>query len=81
MSASTSKKQDRGLQREAPPALIAAILLLVLLALGAGIFYILNNGWKTPAQQLDYFEHTIKPIRELDHGNRAAFDRENALRL
>jgi len=80
MSADNKKNRGGGLRREAPPALIVAAIVLVLCGVGAGIFYLVNNGWQTQSQKDDNFYHHYLPLQALSHGDRKPFDDENALR-
>jgi len=80
MAASTGKKSDNGLRREAPPALIAVALLLVLAGVGAGIFYFVNGGWKTEGQKMDSFYHEFLPLEQYSRGNKDLLIKENELR-
>jgi len=79
MSANQKKGGD-GLRREAPPGVIAAAIVLVLCALGVGIYYVVNNGWQTESQKQYTFQHDFLPLENLHHGDRKMFDDENALR-
>ena len=76
----TKKNPDTGLKREARPAVIAAAIAVVLCGVGAGAFYVVNNGWKTQGQKDYSYYHEYLPIVQLHHGDRKAFDEENALR-
>ena len=52
----------------------------MLIALGVGIFYFLNGGWKTPTQQQKYFTHTYIPAMRIMQGDKRAWAKENARR-
>jgi hypothetical protein len=80
MAATTGKKNEKGLRREAPPGLIAAAVLLLLVGLGAAMFYFINGGWKTQGQQMDHYYHEYIPLDQARHGNTDPFNRENELR-
>jgi len=80
MSATTNKKNARGLKREASPLVIGVALLVVLLGIGTGVYYLANNGWRTQAQKDAFLYHDYLPLKALQHGDRGPFDAENALR-
>jgi hypothetical protein len=77
--ASTDKLKDLG-QREAPPVVMIVGVLVLVLALGAGGFWVFNGGWKTSGQQQYEYQHETLPIYAAKHGNKEAFDAENKLR-
>lgn len=76
----TDNQSGTGLRREAPPVAIVIAVLLLVCGVGAGIFYLLNNGWQTQSQRDYNFYHDYLPLLSLEHGDRKAFDDENALR-
>jgi hypothetical protein len=80
MSTNAGKKDSKGLKGEAPPALIAVAILIVLCVIGAGAFYIINNGWQTQGQKDDNFYHSYLPLENLHHGDPSMFNQENELR-
>lgn len=67
-------------QREAPPVLIIAAIVVLIAALGAGAFYVYNGGWKTAAQQEAQYKHEMLPIMAAKHGDTEALQAENRLR-
>jgi hypothetical protein len=67
-------------QREAAPVLMIAAVSVLVLAMGAGVYYTYNGGWKTTGQQEEQFKHEMLPIIAAKHGDTAALDAENKLR-
>jgi hypothetical protein len=76
---SSDKLKDLG-QREAPPVVMIIGVIVLVLALGAGGYFVVNGGWKTSGQQAYEYQHETLPIYAAKHGNKEAFDAENALR-
>jgi hypothetical protein len=68
------------MRRNAPPILMIIAVVLLVIGLGAGAFYVYNGGWKTAAQQNEEYKHNYLPAMAAKHGNMAAFEAENKLR-
>jgi hypothetical protein len=76
----TRGSSDRAERREVPPALIVAVIALLVLGLGAGGYYAFNSGWKTDAQKDDMAKHEVVPILAAKHGDMEPLAAENKLR-
>ncbi len=68
------------MRREAPPALIIAGIVVLVLLVGVGGYYAYNGGWRTAAQQDDAYKHELLPILAAKHGDMSALEAENKLR-
>jgi hypothetical protein len=77
---STKKTRDREEAREVPPALIVAVIVLLVLGVGTGGYYAFNGGWKTDAQKDDMARHEVVPILAAKHGDMEPLEAENKLR-
>lgn len=75
-----SAKGNKAGEREAPKALIIIAVVLIVVGLGVGGFYVANGGWRTPAQQDEYYKHNLLPILAAKHGDTEALEAENKLR-
>jgi hypothetical protein len=67
-------------KREAPPVLLIAAVVVLVMALGAGVFYTFNGGWKTAGQQDEEYKHNLLPIMAAKHGDTGPLEAENRLR-
>ncbi len=65
---------------EVPKSVIVVVIVLIIAALGAGIYYTVNGGWKTRAMQLSDYKHNGAPLWLAAHGDMSAFNEENARR-
>ncbi len=74
------KDNNKGLKGEAPPVLMIVAVVLLVIGLGVGGFYVYNGGWKTAAQQDEDYKHNYLPIMAAKHGDMEAFEAENKLR-
>ncbi|HZO87273.1 MAG TPA: hypothetical protein VFB38_02970 [Chthonomonadaceae bacterium] len=69
-----------GLRREAPIGWIIAAAIGLVIALGAGGFYVYNGGWETQAQKQARFQHEIFPVRAARQGMMGPLEAENRRR-
>jgi hypothetical protein len=56
------------------------VIVVLVLALGAGGFYAYNGGWKTASQQEEQYKHEFLPIMAAKKGDTTALEEENKLR-
>jgi uncharacterized protein HemX len=69
-----------GLRRELPPALLIAVIAVLVIALGAGTYYFINGGWATQAQKEAQFRHEVFPITAAKRGMTEPLEAENRRR-
>jgi len=53
---------------------------VLVIALGIGVFYIVNGGWKTAGQKQDDYYHRFLPLQAAAHGDMEPLNKENELR-
>ncbi len=78
--ASRTSGAKQALKREAPPTMIIAAVVVLVIALGAAAFYVYNGGWETQGKKEWRFQHEIGPILNAKRGMMGTLERENALR-
>jgi uncharacterized protein HemX len=69
-----------GVRREVPQAVLIAVIVVVVLALGAGAYYVINGGWATPGQMEAKFQHETFPLVAAKRGDTEPLEKENARR-
>jgi hypothetical protein len=72
-------KSDRE-RPEIPQAAIVAVIVVLVLALGAGGWFAFNGGWQTDAQKDAQAKHEFIPILAAKHGDMEPLEAENRLR-
>ncbi len=76
----TDKGGSERLRSDIPPVFIGIAVVLLLLVVGAGAFYVYNGGWKTASQQQEDYKHNLLPIMAAKHGDMRPLEAENKLR-
>jgi hypothetical protein len=66
--------------KDAPPILTIIAVVILVLIVGAGGFFVYNGGWKTAGQQDEDYKHNLLPIMAAKHGDMGPFEEENKLR-
>ena len=80
----TGKKSSTGnaggMRANVSPATLGVAIVLVVLALGAGAFYLINGGWQTDGQKKWQFDHETAPILAAKRGRTDLLEKENSRR-
>ncbi len=80
--AASASGKERGIRNrtEAPPILMVGVIVLLVVCLSVGGFYVYNGGWKTAAQQDETYKHEMLPQIAANRGDMAPLEAENKLR-
>jgi len=68
------------MQRDVSRGVIYAVVAVIVLAVGAGLFYVINGGFKTQSQKVYEWEHYGYPMKLARKGDLSALNSENERR-
>jgi len=72
--------KDAGPRREVPKIAVIGAFIVLAFVIGGGVFYILNDGWKTSSQKEWDWLHVTLPLKLAASGDKSMLKDENARR-
>jgi len=77
---SVSASNKTGMRRDVPKGVVIAVIVVIVLAIGAGVFYVINGGFKTQAAKDYEWVHYGYPMKMARKGDLSALEEENKRR-